>query len=301
MITFNTENGLVRIKSWAEVEESPGFTSVLDPKASPLKSILASYAFLDRHPCGLKSCRTGHGMGYVVQTVRGEVTNIGHQCGKKHFSVTFTRMAKAHDRDLRAQEQREALVALQHQVPGLLARIEAMREGPNGATWIARTLMTLKDRTNGLPERVIARLNALVRNRDGTLTVGREATAGEITRMRDQGQRIGPGPTYVDEVVGQLDGLACLYPQNDLRELLVKRSANHLQALVGLDIATLPDKHRKTLAKQVLDIEPALTQAAEAIAHGQRFLTKANIGKLAEIAHSKEDRRQVLAFASTLP
>lgn len=301
MITFNTENGLVRIKSWAEVEEVPSFTSVLDPRASPLKSILASYAFLDRHPCGLKSCRTGHGIGYVVQTVRGDVTNIGHQCGKKHFSVTFTRMAKAHDRDLRAQVQRELLVAFQHQAPELLARIETMREGPTGASWIARTLMALKDRTSGLPERVAARLNALVRSRDGTLTIGREATADEITRMRNQGKRIGPGPTYVDEVVGHLDGLACLYPQNDLRELLVKRSTHHLQTLVSLDVATVTDRHRRTLAKQVLDIEPALTQAAEAIAHGHRFLTKANIGKLAAIAHSREDRRQVLAFASTLP
>lgn len=301
MITLNTNQGLVRIQTWEEVETAAGFTAVLDPKASPLKSILGSYAFPDRHPCGLSSCRTGHGMGYLVQTARGEVTNIGHQCGEKHFSVTFTRMAKAYERDLRAKEQREDLVALQHRVPELLDRIEAMKAGPTGATWIVRTLTGLKERTHGLPERVLARVNALVRARDGTLTVGREATPEEVAQLRARGQRVGPGPTYVDDVVGHLDGLAALYPQNDLRDLLVKRTSTYLQDLAGLDIATLPDKHRKTLAKDVLDIEPALAQAAEAIAQGQRLLTKANIGQLAEIAHSKEDRRQVLAFAGTLP
>ena len=137
-----------------------------------------------------------------------------------------------------------------------------------------RTLTGLKERTHGLPERVLARVNAPVRARDGTLTVGREATAAEVAQLRAQGQRIGPGPTYIDDVVGHLEGLAALYPRNDLHELLVKRSSNRLQELAGLDIATLPDKHRKTLAKDVLDIEPALTQAAEAIAQGQRLLTR---------------------------
>lgn len=301
MITLNTDQGLVRIQSWEEIETWPGFVAILDAKASPLKSILGNYAFPDYHPCGLKHCRTGHGKGYLVQTEQGAITNIGHRCGAKNFSVNFKQLTKTFHRDLRAKEQREELASLQLQVPAFLARIEAMKAGEGGGTWIKQTLAVLKDRTRGLPESVLAHLNGMVRRQNGAIMVAREATPAEIAQRRAQGLKVGPDPVYVDENKGHVEGLAALYPRNDLWTLLVQRSGNVIKALEVVDVATLPEKHRREMARAIQDIEPALTEASEAIAHGRRLLTRGNITQLAVLARSREDERQVLAFAQTLP
>lgn len=301
MITLNTEQGLVRIQSWEEIENWPGFVAVLDAKASPLKSILGDYAFKDYHPCGLSHCRTGHGKGYLVQTEKGAITNIGNRCGAKNFSVNFRQLTRVFRRELRAKEQREALAAVQLQAPDLLARIEAMKEGATGANWIVHTLSSLRDRARGLPESVLGQLNGMVRRRNGAVVVTREATAAEVAQRRAQGLKVGPGPSYVEEPRGHVEGLAALYPENDLRTLLVSRSGTVLKALVGADVATLQEKHRQDMSIAIQHIEPALADAVEVIGHGRRLLTRANIAQLAVLARTREDERQLLAFAQTLP
>src|SRR5579871_2045899 len=116
MITLTTETGLVRIEDWNDVLQRPGFTPNIDPDTVALKAIIGSYAFKTFIPCGLSSCHTPHGRGYLVQAVDGRLTNIGKDCGKKYFSVDFEQMVKIYDRDLRAKERREVLVAFQHQI-----------------------------------------------------------------------------------------------------------------------------------------------------------------------------------------
>jgi hypothetical protein len=301
MITLNTNQGLVRIQTWEEIEDTPGYTPVLDAKASPLKSILGNYAFADHHPCGLSHCRTGHGKGYLVQTEQGAITNIGHRCGAKNFSVNFKQLTKNYHRDLRAKEQREELTSLQLQAPALLARIEGLKAGDGGGNWIKQTLAVLKDRNRSLPEPVLGNLNGMVRRQNGAIMVGREATPAEIAQRRAQGLKVGPDPVYVDEEKGHLEGLAALYPLNDLWVLLVQRSGNVIKALEVMDVATLPEKHRREMVRAIQDIEPALADAVEVIGYCRRLLTQANIAQLAVLARSREEERQVLDFAQTLP
>jgi hypothetical protein len=63
MITISVERGLVRLSSWDEVYETPGFVKALDPKSAKLKEIIGVYSFGSRQPCGLKSCKQPHGNG----------------------------------------------------------------------------------------------------------------------------------------------------------------------------------------------------------------------------------------------
>jgi hypothetical protein len=301
MITLNTERGFVRIEHWEQVEELPGFDPMLNPLKSPLKQILGAYALPSKHPCGLSICRTGHLKGYVVQTEAGAVTNIGHQCGSRYFLVNFDLMAKAYDRDLRAQDQRDHLTAVQHQLPTISARLTAMKGGPDGANWIDRTLKVMRDPQHGLPRRVLTQVDAMARRRDPTLTKPRLATAAEIDMLTAQGQRVAPGTVYMDEVTGHLAGLAALYPENSLRKLLVDQLAEGLQTLGEVDVTTLTDTRRRDLAKWSLDIEPTLAAAQEAVAHGRRWLTQSNLEQLDAVTTTKEERRQFSAFIAALP
>lgn len=299
MITISSDKGYARIESWDEVLSRPGFKTDVDPKTTKLASIIGSYAFSTFQPCGLSSCHTPHGRGYLVVTSDGHETNIGSHCGKKYFSVEFERMAKVFDRDLRAQEQREALIAFQHQIPTVKARIQQLKEGEMGANWIRKKLVELSA-PSALPTKITQLVARLAKQRNGALTTSRPATPEELERFRAQGQAAKAGETYVEEPAGQLDGLAALYDVNDLRELLVERM-RPLEVVEAADVEQLPDKARRDLAKWVLTVEPALNQAEAAIAAGRRLLTQENLRQLAQFVTSKEDLRALNAFLQRLP
>lgn len=299
MITLSTEKGYARIESWDDVLSRPGFATDIDPRTVTLKSIIGSYSMATFQPCGLSSCHTPHGRGYLVACSDGRETNIGKDCGKKYFSVDFERMAKIYDRDLRAQERREALVAFQHSIPMVKARIQQLKEGARGANWIHRHLAPFGGSASLPPDacRVVARA---IKGRSGALTVPRLATSEEVERMRAQGQRVANGPVYVDEPAGQLEGLAALYPENDLRVLLVDR-LDLLATVEAANVDTLTDAQLRTFANWVVTVEPALKQAEAAIAMGHAFLTRKNLRQLEQFVSDKNERRTLSGFLQQLP
>lgn len=299
MITLSTEKGYARIESWDDVLSRPGFVTDIDPRTVTLKSIIGSYSMATFQPCGLSSCHTPHGRGYLVACSDGRETNIGKDCGKKYFSVDFERMAKIYDRDLRAQERREALVAFQHTIPATKARIQQLKEGEHGANWIHRHLAPFSGPASLPPDacRVVARA---VKGRSGALTVPRLATSEEIERMRAQGQRLAGGPVYVDEPAGQLEGLAALHQENDLRALLVE----HMELLATVEAAnvdTLTDAQLRKFANWTMTVEPTLRQAETALALGRSFLTRTNLRQLEKFVSDKNERRVLADFLQRLP
>jgi hypothetical protein len=300
MITLNTDKGLVRLQSWADVEARPGFTPNIDPRTAKLDRIIGSYALTPFQPCGLSTCHTPHGKGYLVTTTDGHETNIGKDCGKKYFDVEFKRLAKAYDREERSSRRRETLTALQHQIPTIEDRIAGLMDGPTGAKWISKRTKCLTDPMKGLPPSIIAIIGGVIRRRNGTLTKTRLATAQELERMRVQRQRLQEGENYVEEIVGQLDGISVLYKENDLRRLLVTDMEN-LSVVKGLDVDDLKDKALRDLAKWSESIEPTLAQAEESIAAGRRLLTQANIRQLLAFIPKREDQRVLQAFIAELP
>jgi len=300
MIRLNTDKGWARINSWDDVLTRPGFVTDVDPKAVTLKSIIGSYVFSAFLPCGLSTCHKPHGRGYLVTTSDGRETNIGKDCGKKYFSVDFESMARTFDRELRAQERREAITAFQHQIPAIRARIRALKEGDQGANWLHKHLTYMVDARAGLPPDVLRTVDRLVKRRVGTLTTSRLATADEMVRMRAQGQRVQAGETYVEEVVGRLDGIAALFKENDLRHLLVEQMKD-MDAVEAADVSAMTEAELRRVAKWTITVEPNLKQAGEVLEVGRRFLTRSNLEQLARYVANRDERRRFGDFLSKLP
>lgn len=300
MITLNTEKGLVRLETWDDVVSRPGFVANLDPSTTKLENILGNYTLFPFIPCGLTTCHTAHGIGYLVVTSDGRETNIGQHCGRKYFGVEFKRLAKAYDQEQRNQNRREMLVALQHRLPGIEARVATLMDGPLGARWINRHASALIDPVKGLPATVTNIMGGLVRRRTGTLTRSRIATKEDLDLMRAQRQRIQPGENYVEEVVGQIEGVSALFKENDLRRLLVINLAD-LDTIKGTDVENMKDKALKDLAKWSESIDPTLAQVEEVVAAGRRLLTQANLQPLFEFTTRREDRQTLATFLADLP
>jgi len=300
MIRLNTDKGWARIDSWDDVLTRPGFVTDVDPKAVTLKSIIGSYALSTFLPCGLSTCHTPHGRGYLVTTNDGRETNIGKDCGKKYFSVDFESMARTFDRDLRAQERREAIIAFQHKIPGIETRLAELRSGERGAHWVHRNVYQLTNGRDGVPQSVAHVLHGLVRRRNGAITVDRPATPDEIERMRAQGQRAQHGLTFVTDTVGQLDGASALYAGNDVHELLFGRGKS-IETIKSVDVGKLKDSELRQMSKWIEDIEPLLARSEDWIAAGRRLLTRTNIQQLVQFAQDEKERRAMRAFISLLP
>jgi len=113
-----------------------------------------------------------------------------------------------------------------------------------------------------------------------------------------QGQTL-ERPHYIVEKVGQLDGAAALYPESDLRKLLVETMAP-LDQLEVADIDSLSDYNLRELDKRIDQIEPSLAQAENAIAAARRLLTKSNISQLELLVDTRAEHEAVKAFVQLL-
>ena len=136
MITLNTDNGLVRVERWEDIETLPGYVNDLNPSQHKLKTIRGRYLFKDYIKCGLSNCHTPHGKGYIATTTDGLTTNIGKDCGKKDFGVDFETLSDQFDRDVTAAENRDRLGSFSFQLEEFEDRIRQLREGQSGADWV---------------------------------------------------------------------------------------------------------------------------------------------------------------------
>jgi hypothetical protein len=96
-----------------------------------------------------------------------------------------------------------------------------------------------------VPSYIVTAINKMVRSRDATIRVERllsdaEAEQREVMMNpeleRHKTDKRPHKPQYVSEDVGTLDGLASLYAENDLRELIVVDLLPQLETLKTLDL-----------------------------------------------------------------
>ena len=309
MITLNTERGLVRLETWDEVEKIVGYTRDVDPSASKLKDIIGSYRFPDFVVCGLSRCHHKHFRGYVVSIENGQVTNIGHQCGKTHFGVEFEKMSLAFDRDLREKEHRETLHAFKNRLDEYTAEVEQLKNDKKGGNWLNKQITNLTTQGRAIPDCVLRVLNEMIRARSPVLVRQRLATAREIELAEAMRQSPGdkdriednensrPRQKMIEEEVGALDGFAALYPENNIRKLLVLETDIPLRELAALDVDTASRHELSRWAKWTGEVDTRLRQCREIIGHGQALFRRNNIAKLAEITESETDENLVMVLA----
>lgn len=300
MITLNTEKGLVRIESWEEVIERPGFVSNLDPEAVELEAIIGSYLFKDYVKCGLSSCHQPHGRGYLVTTKDGQETNIGKDCGKKHFSVDFETMSKAYERDFQNKERREQLETLQRRIPSYLQAINHLRAGNAGADYLYTSLQSLTTRGKGVPEKVVEEISKMVKARTGRITRQRQATDLEVENLEAiQGKEI-KRPYYIDEEIVNMAGISALYPEHNLRELLVLDVTKGLECIQQLDISSLNEGELRAHGKWATGLDAKLNTAKYAVREAKIFLSPSNLSKLDILIREKEDKRSFSKFLTQM-
>lgn len=288
MITLNTDKGLIRVESWLDIQGRPNFIADLNPAEHTLERIIGRYAFKDKIPCGLSNCRTPHAKGYIVVTKGGPETNIGKDCGKTYFGVDFETLSRTFDRDITEKENRETLWSFSFRLEELKSKIRELRSGAHGADWIYKTTRSLININRGCPQEVVDRISAMVKARRNILTIERKATDAEVeAREAISGQRV-HRPQYIDEPIATINGLEALYPENDLREMLVLDLESRIKQFESVDIDTLAYDSLRQWVKWVGTVETTMEQANNIIAHGRRLLQAHNLSPFTRVLSQKD-------------
>lgn len=290
MITIKKDNALFYLEDWNDLLARPQFCTPLDDKQYTLKEIIGRYHEPVKRHCGLKSCNTPHNRGYIVETAEGPVTNIGKDCGANYFSVDFENMAVSFNRALEDQQRRLALWELNSRCEAIISEIETFRRMDYGADWVHQWVETLcKDNSTGASE---ARkfLRRIAREGNPAIFIERAATEAEREINKEQ---------FVRQGYGSLDGIEVLYPENDLRKLLIIDLTQGLREFEGVAIDNLERRLLHTWAIWVGAVDSKLETAKAAHAAGVRFLAIDNLKKLAQILEDKE-RTEYLAIVDAI-
>lgn len=304
MITLNSERGFEKVDTWEEIVSLPGFTDNLDPKKFQLKEIIGRYIFKEKIPCGLTSCKQPHGKGYIVTTKTGEVANIGNVCGKTHFGVEFNELSKIFNRAITEHNNREIVGSFIFQLEANIERVENIRSGNSGADWVYKTSRGLIQKGRGCPESVTSYVSKLVRSRNGAILIPRIATENEVKDMEVIQKRTLERPQYIEESRGNLRGLDALFPENDLRELLIIDMEANLKSLADLDIDNATFKDIQYWSKWCSEFDAKLEKAERILSSGQQMLSKDNLSQLLSVIddqhESSEFRKWLAATLNTM-
>jgi hypothetical protein len=236
MITLNSDRGFVKVESWDEILELPGFTLDLNPKEHELKDIIGRYIFKTHIKCGLSSCHTAHGKGYIVSTKSGPITNIGHQCGKTHFKIEFEQLSRVFEKSIQEHIYRENIGNFLIFMDLHEQTIKDLRSGHNKADELHKKGQAIRRKGTGCPDEIISALLKLIKNRNGAIMSSREASKNEIEDLEAIGGKSLPRPYYIEEKIGELNGIEFFYEENDLRKLLVLDLEDGLKKIRELDI-----------------------------------------------------------------
>lgn len=300
MITLNTDRGLQRIENFNDVYEMPGFCVDVDPNAVKLDTIIGNYTESDFVRCGLSNCHTKHGKGYLVKVEDGTVTNIGKDCGKTHFGVDFESMRQNFDRDIVNKERRENLKAFQNQIPGFREIIAEVRGEKAGADWVYKTIQELTNPGKGVPDSIVEVMRKVRHTRNPTLTKPRFATKAEVRQVEVAERRKIEGPYYIDEPVGSIEGIGALYPENDIRELLILGLEKLLKDIEALDVDSLPSPKLRANINLVTSADAQLSRARASVNAGRIFLRADNLKVLMEFAEEENEQGEFQKFLNSL-
>jgi hypothetical protein len=282
MITFYTSKGSYTVETWDEVKSKDAFLSDLNPGEHELKDILSNYTSDEKVGCGLSSCHTPHNYGYMVLTKDGYETNIGQICGSKFFGVQFKTLSKKFDRDVTEFENRTILKEFSPE--NINKQIVKIRKQDKGADWIHRNCLFLIQK-NKCPEIIVSNLYKIIKSRNRVLVVLRQATEQEIDALEATSNRPISRPHYIEQPIAEISGIEALYPENDLRQLLITDLENKLREFVSKDIDKMTFNELRTWAKWVGTINTLLKAAERIVSLGRTLLTKENLFPLTKLVN----------------
>lgn len=106
---------------------------------------------------------------------------------------------------------------------------------------------------------------------------------------------------FIREKVGEIKGISALFPEHDLRRLLVDELEPLLKELETANPDIMSHRALGNLSKRLATVDADIERAREALGLHQILLTSTNLEQLLSLIDAKEERVAFSAYLKTLP
>lgn len=262
---------LVKIESWVDLIERPGYVEKVDSNKVKLKAIIGRYHIEPKRPCGIQSCGTAHNMGYLVVCESGIETNIGNKCGKRIFGVDFQTLEKTFTRDTNAQRYREKIEESKNQIDEIQQEALHLFQGNRQGDWCHQQMHSHMTRL--FDDRTIESLMRRSRLGEGAVYKEVSLQGKELEAAIEAGSK----SRFQTKAIGMIAGIAAVKDYKKIKNILLVDLGEELEAFKLLDSDSLIYDQLKRWNSWANRTESKLQDARSIIKDCQRFLVADNI------------------------
>ncbi|OMG61490.1 hypothetical protein AUR59_020235 [Stutzerimonas balearica] len=235
-------------------------------------SIVAPYHLTGpKIKCGIGDCGSPHWHGYLITTGEGIETNIGKDCGKKHFHADFQAEMRRHDALYQRKLRIKRVLGIQGEIPGIVRGILDLQQRDQAQ-------LELRSRFRGaVSPKTLQALTDRARRKAPNITRVVQLRGAEAAAFYATAGKKG-GPAVREEVVGTIRGLD--YFSHRIRDILDVHIVPRLEELRGLSedgIVSLRPKDLSFWAKLVDELPGKIEQAMLIADAGDRFFAADNL------------------------
>lgn len=243
---------LIRFETPEQIRTRELWRDDLDPQVHKPVRILGGYRLPATKwlACGMSTCRTMHGVGYVVATSTGLETHIGQDCGRRLFQEVFSELERSFQRAFDAQTRKDLLEDLLKRKEEVIATAILARQSVESSQRLVYEFLN-----EIYTEPSLSTAFDEAKRNGGNLWYSRQKTERE---MEISGGR----ERFVRETAGHLDGLAAL-EYSKLGSTLQYQVIGPLQDLTREGLAALTDRRLEEKSKLVGELRSRLGEAGQ--------------------------------------
>lgn len=266
------DHEVLQFVSAAEFQDRLSYHEQLVASSEELDRIVGKYGLpkprMSWVKCGLNGCNEPHRKGYLIRLHDGRETNLGNDCGARHFGVKWEEV------EARAKAA-ETATATRNAVDALLATRDAQLARANALVDPCRTLeeRVLAVRTELHKHHALWRKVEQCAKLDGSIRVAIEAPPGGGGYSKSRSAML--------RTIGRIDGARLLLPDFTRYSNIIEK--NVLPSLVRFDAALLRDATVKELAahsKSGAALSSSIDRAELQLAEGRKLFAAGNLQRL---------------------
>lgn len=273
----------VKISCIEDIINRQDYRSEVDVTQLKLVEVVEPYHLPEKggmHPCGIKTCKTRHYHGFLVKTSDGNETNIGKDCGKKHFPGQFNRLSNQATARYKERTRHQILNKALDQAYEILKRVETIKSEKYGASWLNKSK---KHFLEYYPDDLCAEIKRRAGKDNSNIEVSREREKEEIDDLYASNPSISRDSLrYTSEVRGQILGLKIF--NKDIRKILVDEIQGPLRELINIDPATVSKQKTNELYSWYNELDQKFSEVDTLLNEGRKFFQLANIRGLRELS-----------------
>lgn len=275
----------INIDSPADLYIRPNFQEEVDFSLSDrkLKLILQAYHFPEDQqiPCGISSCRTKHGRGFLVLTSDGLETNIGNRCGKKHLGADFDYERNRFNAEQRRLKNRQAVADFRKDASKHRVLLDSIIERAKPFQKRKRQLMRENPHAWSEAKKLSKRRVSYIDNEDRLSIEDARTLHKELDVHLGFAKWLNREKPTVADLRIRLDGLSAI--GFDFHEQLVAGLQTPLGELMALTDAAIDDMSDAALdkwRKLIQQLPARISKAEDMIIETDKLISPTNMLKL---------------------